>query len=234
MSRTSLLRGIFVTATDTGVGKTHVGTRLVEAMTRQGLRVAVRKPVESGCELQDGELLPADALRLRAAAGAREPLQTICPLRFRHALSPPRAASLTGTRIFLAQLRDAVLTGVNGETESNWLHVEGAGGICSPIAEDGLNADLAAALRLPVVLVVPDRLGGINQALMGLAAAAAWQLRVAAVVLNRLTTDADPDLDNAGELAAHTGHAVFSLGHGPGAGIDALLAHLLQSPDSGE
>lgn len=221
-------RGVFLTATDTGVGKTFVGTRLVHALSRQGRRVAVRKPVESGCAMQDGELQPADALALQAAAGNREALQVICPYRFRHALSPPRAASLAGARLPLAALRVAALDGRDG---SDWLHVEGAGGICSPIAEDGLNADLAAALGLPLVLVVPDRLGGINQALMGLAAAERHGLRVAALVLNRVTAQTDPDLDNAGELAAHSDCPVFRLPHAAADGLDALAARLLGSDE---
>lgn len=222
-------RGIFISATDTGVGKTFVGTRLVQILSARGFTVAVRKPVESGCELLDGELTPSDATALWQAAGQREPLDTVCPLRFRHALSPARAAQLEGRTLTLSELRDASLRDVGDA----WLHVEGAGGICSPIASDALNADLVNAVGLPVVLVVPDRLGGINQALMGEAALRDRGLSLAAIVLNRVDDDVAPELDNVAELSAHTDCAVFAIGHQTDAQVDVLADYLMALP-SGE
>jgi dethiobiotin synthetase len=220
---TSHTRGFFITATDTGVGKTFVGTQLVRALTARGIAVAVRKPAESGCEEIEGELLPADAQALWDAAAQREPLSTVCPLRFRHALSPARAAALEGHELTLDMLARAA----KRDAGSAWLHVEGAGGICSPMASDGLNADLAQGLGLPLVLVVPDRLGGINQALMGEAALRDRGLELAAIVLNTVQADQDPAMDNRAELVQYTDVPVFRMGHGERADATRLAEYLM-------
>lgn len=217
-------RGFFMTATDTGVGKTFVGTQIVRTLTARGIPVAVRKPAESGCEEHEGELVPADARALWLAADQREPLATVCPLRFRHALSPARAAMLEGEPLTLDRLADAVSKDV-GET---WLHVEGAGGICSPIAADGLNADLLERLALPALLVVPDRLGGINQALMGVSALRERKLELAAIVLNAVEEATDPAMDNLAELRDYLSIPVFRTGHGVSADVSALVDHLTE------
>ncbi|MCS6786234.1 MAG: AAA family ATPase, partial [Thiobacillaceae bacterium] len=86
------MRGLFITGTDTGVGKTYVGTAMAAALTARGLRVRARKPVESGCPCIDGELRPEDALAYAAASG--EPLAAVCRYRLAAALSPERAARL--------------------------------------------------------------------------------------------------------------------------------------------
>ena len=216
-------RGFFITATDTGVGKTFVGTRLVRELTARGIAVAARKPAESGCQEADGELVPADAQALWEAAARREPLSTVCPLRFRHALSPARAAALEGQELTLDMLAQAAERDVG----SAWMHVEGAGGICSPMASDGLNADLVLRLDLPSVLVVPDRLGGINQALMGEAALRDRGLELAAIVLNTVEGGQDPAMDNRAELAQYTNVPVFQMGHGERAEAAGLADYLM-------
>ncbi len=187
-------RGLFVTGTDTGVGKTWVACRLLRRLAARGLPLQVRKPVESGCRRTADGLLAADALALRTAADSTEPLAAVCPYRYAAAASPPRAAALAGTTLSLAQLVEA-----SRPQAGHWLLVEGAGGFCSPIAADGLNADLAMALGLPLLLVAPDRLGVVNQVLLTLEAAERRGLTVAAVFLNAIGPP-PPLLDNAGEL----------------------------------
>ncbi|OYV27415.1 MAG: hypothetical protein B7Z82_05490, partial [Halothiobacillus sp. 20-54-6] len=82
-------KGWVILATDTGVGKTLIGCALAETLRAQGARVRVRKPVETGCAEDEKELVPADAIALWQAAGKIEPLETVCPLRFRAALAAP-------------------------------------------------------------------------------------------------------------------------------------------------
>jgi dethiobiotin synthetase len=202
------MQGLFITGTDTGVGKTYIGTALTRSLTSQGQRVRVRKPVESGCAETPEGLLPADAAALHAAAGACEPLDRVCRYRLRHALSPELAARIEGVDYRLADLRDFALRDLPPD---DFLLVEGAGGFYSPLAADGLNADLAERLRLPVLLVVADRLGCINHALLSLEAIEARGLRLAGLVMNTLQAP-DPEqtgMDNAGDLERLTGQRVI-------------------------
>lgn len=195
--------GLFVTATDTGTGKTTLASQLAAALHARGSCVRVRKPVESGCAHdEDGNLLPADALALQRAAGERESLEAVAPYRLSAALSPARAAALEGISLTLDKLERACLV---GGRQGDFLLVEGAGGFYSPLASDGLNADLASRLRLPLLILAPDRLGVIGHVLLTLEAAARRGLDVAGVVLNRLPDPERPaQLDNAAELSALT------------------------------
>ncbi len=202
-------RGLFITGTDTGVGKTWIGTRLARALQRGGVDVRARKPVESGCERRGGELLPLDGAAYREALANVEALCTITPYRLAHALSPARAARLEGVDLSLQRLEAAARAGVASD---DFLLVEGAGGFYSPLALDGSNADLAARLGLPLLLVAPDRLGVINHVLLTSEAAARRGLTLAAVLLNPLPgADAPAGMDNRDELAAHLDCAVHRI-----------------------
>lgn len=205
------MRGIFITGSDTGVGKTHVGTALARLLAQRGLRVCPRKPVESGCVRDGDRLLPQDAAVLREAAGSTEPLERVCPYRLEAPISPERAAALEGLPLNLEHLLIACRAGV---TAADFLLVEGAGGFCSPLVVDGLNADLAVALGLPVVLVTADRLGALHQALVTAEAIERRGLRLAGVVLNRLAEGADARMDNAADLARWLGREVIVVPHG--------------------
>lgn len=202
------MRGVFITGSDTGVGKTFIGARLVGLLAGRGLSVRPRKPVESGCPRMGGVLQPQDAMAYHAAVAGAEPLERICPHRFEAALSPERAAALAGQDLRLADLVTACLDGVQ---KSDFLLVEGAGGFCSPIAADGLNADLALALGLPVLLVSADRLGAIHQVLVTAEAIERRGLELAGVMLNRLSPQADPLLDNAADLRRWLKQPVFTI-----------------------
>lgn len=224
-----MLTGLFITGTDTGVGKTRVGIGLARGLVRRGMRVRVRKPVESGCRTVAGALLPADAEALRQAAGGLEPLARVCPHPLTAPLAPPRAAALEKRSLPLAALVDACRAGV---AAGDFVLVEGAGGFLSPLATDGLNADLALALALPVLLVTQDRLGAIHQVLATAEAIERRGLRLAAVVLNAATAPPAPGLDNAADLSGRLGPPLFTLPHAPGAAPpdplpDAWIARLL-------
>lgn len=193
-------RGIFITGTDTGVGKTALACALIRALEAGGVRVAPRKPVESGCPTRAGAPAPLDAARLARACAHAPPMEIVCRHRFGDAVSPARAARLSG-----AELRIGDLVAACACDGGDVTIVEGAGGLLSPIASDGANADLAVALGFPVVVVVADKLGCINHALLTLEALAARRLAVAALALNRDTAAVRDDaLDNASELAALT------------------------------
>jgi dethiobiotin synthetase len=203
--------GYFVTGSDTDVGKTYIACEIVRQLNRCGLTLETRKPAESGCiESASGELLTHDAAALRQANGEREAIDRINPYRFRAALAPHRAARLEGRSIHIQALIDAC----ERDDPGHCLIVEGAGGFYSPLAEDGLNADLASALRLPVLIVVNDRIGAVNQALMTLQAVESRGLDVAAIILNEVEAQADDSMDNAADLAPWCDCPVFRCGHG--------------------
>ena len=200
-------RGYFITGSDTDVGKTYIGCQIVLQLNQRGVALETRKPAESGCRpAADGSLLTQDAAALQLANGNRESIDQICPHRFRAALAPHRAARLEGRRIHIADLAQAC----HQADPERRLIVEGAGGFYSPLAEDGLNADLASLLQLPVIIVVNDRIGAVNQALMSIAAVEQRHLPVAAVILNQVEADHEPEMDNLSDLSAHTPLPLFA------------------------
>ena len=201
MSQDRIHRGLFITASDTAVGKTRIARELLRAARARGLQVCARKPVESGCDCSGGECRAGDARILAEAAGERDE-RSVTPYRYALAAAPDRAARAEGQRIFLQQLEEAVHRNLHS---GDFLIVEGAGGLCSPLAEDGLNLDLARRLDLPLLIVVADRLGAINQALLTLRTAQAAGLDTRAILLNPLTppSSRETGLDNAEGLRRH-------------------------------
>lgn len=189
MSRTTRPGGYFITGTDTEIGKSHITCALAMGLLQQGYQVAVRKPVASGCIKQaDGSLFSEDAYRLQQASQTQDSLQTICPYQFEAAISPARAIRQSGLSTVLEDLLQACQA-----PASHFLLAEGAGGFLSPLCDDGLNADLAVQLQLPVVLVVGNRLGCLNHALLSVEAIQQRNLHLAAIVLNDLQANSDPD-----------------------------------------
>ncbi|MCW8830662.1 MAG: dethiobiotin synthase [Gammaproteobacteria bacterium] len=202
------MRGIFITGTDTDVGKTYVATLLAEQLVKNGIRVIPRKPVESGCQNNNGELIPEDASALKQAAAYAGDLSDICRFRFEAALSPVRAARMENQTVTIAQLQQACKHCGNG-----FLLVEGAGGFYSPLASDGLNADLAVAIQLPVLLVANDRLGCINQILLTAEAISNRGLKLAAVILNAKDQPSNLDMNNAKDLHDLIDTPIYTLAH---------------------
>lgn len=180
--------GLFITGTDTGVGKTFIARGIAATLRARGRRVGVLKPVETGCG-SGAERRPADAAALRAAAGSDLALDRICPYQLAAPLAPDVAARLERTRV-----DPAVLIAAFGEIDRTHdvTLVEGAGGLLVPIAERYLMADLARDLHLPLLVVVDSKLGAINHTLLTLEAAAARGLAVRGYVLNRASGKEDP------------------------------------------
>jgi dethiobiotin synthetase len=190
---------VFVTGTDTGVGKTLVGCALVRGLRARGIDVGVMKPIETGV----GPEGPLDALALRAAAGSADSLEWICPQRFALPAAATVAAAAEGKRVDLAAVRDAF---AKLAARHDWMLVEGAGGLLAPAA-DGLSmADLARDLGLPLLLVARASLGTINHTRLALEAAAARGLALAGVVISHGAAPLpDADLANLAELRAELG-----------------------------
>ena len=157
------MQGYFITGTDTGVGKTLVSCVLLHALAQQGLRVAGYKPVASGCAQTAEGLRNADALALIAHSNVPLDYASVNPYALAEPIAPHWAAKLAGRDIDLSLLL-AQANQLGSEVDR--LVVEGAGGFLVPLNERASFADLAVALRLPVILVVGLRLGAINHALL--------------------------------------------------------------------
>ena len=213
-----MTRGVFITGTDTGVGKTRVGAALAQLLIGRGLRVRPRKPVESGCPIGPDGLMPQDAAMLREAAGSREPLERICPYRLQAPLAPERAAELEGMTLDLGRLHAACLADVGND---DFLLVEGAGGFYSPLARGALNADLAGGLGMPVLVVAADRLGTLNHTLLTIEAVRMRGLALAGLILNQPAHQPVPAMDNAADLERWLQMPVLRLPHGSGSGVEA-------------
>jgi dethiobiotin synthetase len=193
--------GIFVTGNDTGVGKTHVAAMIARAASAQGLRVGVYKPAASGCRSESGSLVSEDAKELWEAAGSPGELERVCPQRFAAPLSPHLAAQAEGKELDAALLR----TGLDYWRErSDFLIVEGAGGLMSPLSDEEYVADLAHDFGYPLVVVARNQIGVINQTLQTMIVAMTFRdgLDIGGIVLNRVAPlDDDPSLpDNRRQL----------------------------------
>lgn len=175
-----MTQGIFVTGTDTGVGKTVVTAALAAALRQRGYRVGVMKPAESGCPEQDGRLMPQDALFLRAAAGCDAPLDVINPYTLVAPLAPALAAELEGVTIALEHIQACY---AHLADSHDIVLVEGAGGLLVPLTAEATMLDLAVALGLPILVVARNVLGVINHTALTVAVAR-QRTRVLGMILN--------------------------------------------------
>lgn len=158
-----MTRTLFVTGTDTEVGKTHIACHLLRAAAQRGLRCAGYKPVAAGAVPTDDGLRNADALALQSAGSLPLAYEELNPYCFEPPIAPHLAAAEAGVTIARAQLdtcHDAIAA------QSDWLLVEGAGGWRVPLGPDWDFADWVAERGWPVLLVVGMRLGCINHALL--------------------------------------------------------------------
>lgn len=175
---------LFITGTDTGIGKTFVTAGLVRALRAAGRDASAAKPVASGYELVDGLYRNADLDTLAAASGHCP--GELCVYGFTPAIAPHRAAELSGVEVRLAPMVEAVERLAARHTD---LLVEGVGGFAVPLSPTLMLADLIRALGLPVLLVVGVRLGCINHALLSAAAIRAAGLPLFGWIANRIDTE---------------------------------------------
>ncbi|RMF41572.1 MAG: dethiobiotin synthase [Planctomycetota bacterium] len=180
MSEKKTVPGVFVTGTDTGVGKTFHSVRLIRCLQEFGWLVGAYKPAASGWSEDDP---CSDPQLLWQAIGGCQPLLRVCPQRFRAPLSPPEAAAAEGRTVDQDLLMQGALW---WRQRCDFLVVEGVGGVLSPLSDALTCADWAEQLGLPVLLIVPDRLGAVNQALTAAEAILRRRLRLAGILLNTM------------------------------------------------
>src|SRR5579863_7585563 len=192
----------FVTGTDTGVGKTLISAALTRALVARGLRVAVMKPVASGSGPTAEGPRNSDALTLMAAANVPAPYEVVNPYCFLPPISPHIAAREAGVSIDLTLLRSRF---DSLALASDCVVVEGAGGWLAPISDTASMADLAAALSLPVLLVVGLRLGCLNHALLTRDSVATRGTPFAGWIANAIDPHFDRPEENLATLSTRLG-----------------------------
>jgi len=200
----SSARGLFITGTDTEVGKTYVAALIARRLVDSGHRVGVYKPVASGLVREDDAAAGADGRRLWEAAGRPGLLEQVCPQCFAAPLAPHLAAHQEGKVVDEALLVDGLDV---CQQQSEIVIVEGIGGLMSPVTNDVYTADLAHKFGFPLVVVAPNTLGVINQTIQTLIAAATFRdrLDIAGIVLNDVQVDpSDVSISsNRGQLELH-------------------------------
>lgn len=217
-----MLPGLFITGTDTGVGKTFVTAAITGTLTRAGLRVAPLKPVATGATRSGDAWISEDVEVLRSALPSPPPAEAIAPVVLEAPLAPPVAARLDGGSLPFGRVLAATHSALAdwARQGSEIVLVEGVGGLLCPLADAAAVADLALALDLPLVIVARRGLGTINHTLLTVEAAQLRGLRIAGVILNAAgpAPDGPAERTNPGELARRLGSVpiLADLTHHPG------------------
>jgi len=198
------INGIFITGTDTDVGKTWVAAGLTAVLRERGVNAVYFKPMQSGCPEEAGRLIPTDARLAQEVAGLTEPLDALTPIALPLPLAPGVAAAQAGVTVDLEQIAAAFR---DLAARYDFLVVEGAGGLYVPlIGMDFLVLDLIRWLHLPLMVVAKSGLGTINHTVLTVKAAQAANIPMAGVILNRYPESPGPAAEtNPGVIAALTG-----------------------------
>jgi dethiobiotin synthetase len=176
-------KGVFITGSDTGVGKTVVAGAIAAAIKAQGLDVGVMKPISTGAREIEGKLVSEDARYLKNIIGSTDEDELVNPIRLKPALAPTMASAESGIAIDLNKVWKAFK---ELEDKHDFIVVEGIGGLMVPVAEQFLVADMALKMDLALVIASKHSLGAINHTLLTVECAKARKLRVKGIVINML------------------------------------------------
>lgn len=202
-------RGLFVTGTDTEIGKTWCSLGLIARLQQDGHRVAAMKPVASGCHIAaEGSLRNDDALKLQSQASSLLPYELVNPYAFEPAIAPHIAAMQSGTTI---RLETIVSHFEQLRQRADITVVEGVGGWQVPLNDSQYVADLAHALGLPVILVVGLRLGCINHALLSAESIRARGCTLAGWIGNSVDPDMQQQDVNIQSIAERIGAPLLGI-----------------------
>jgi len=188
--------GLFVTGTDTGVGKTFVSASILSALRSRGCDAVPMKPVQTGCVQRQGRLIAPDlafCLKVARLTPSQSDRCDMAPFCFKPACSPHLAAQRTGATIRFSVIRKAFC---RLSRAHEFVVVEGAGGVLVPLNRRKTMLDLMVALRLPVLLVARPGLGTINHTLLSLEALSRVGLDILGVVLNQSNPGRWGDIEN--------------------------------------
>ncbi len=218
------MRGVFVTGTDTGVGKTLVAAGLLHVFARGGWSCVGMKPVASGAAMTAAGPRNADALALQRAASLPRPYEWVNPYAFVAPVAPHIAAAEAGVNISLARILESYTRLCQG---ADAVVVEGVGGWQVPLSDRWGMPDLARQMALPIILVVGLRLGCLNHALLSARAIRADGLELAGWVANGM----DAGFERRGENLATLGRMLGAprlgeIPHQPGQTAEAAASRL--------
>jgi len=193
---------LFVTATDTGVGKTLIAAALARYLSARGLTVGVMKPVETG--IDDPSRPGRDAQLLAWAAGSTDPAELTAPCRFKAPVAPAQAAALEEAQVDPGELVEKLEQLACGK---DFVIIEGAGGLMVPVRGGFLMADLVKQFNVPLLVVARTGLGTLNHTLLTVYAAQAMGIEVAGIILNRMPAEPDLAAREAPRMLAMTASA---------------------------
>lgn len=175
------MTGIFITGTDTDVGKTAVAAGLAGALKNMGYSVGVMKPVQSGAGMRNGRLYSQDAEMMARASGSTDEENLVCPVLLREVLAPGVAAEMEGKTIDIELIKNAY---AELERRHDLVIVEGAGGIAVPLKDRFLISDLITCLGLPAIIVARAGLGTINHTFLTIEHARRSRIAIIGVIIN--------------------------------------------------
>ena len=191
---------IFITGTNTDVGKTFIAKNILSLLVKRNKSVSIFKPIETGCTETSGYLQPSDSSIFYKILKKNIELDLINPYRFKPAISPNRAIQLARKKVYISNfIKKAKL-----HSQFDYLIIEGAGGLCSPLALDGLNVDFAKKMKLNCVLIAKDELGVINNVLLSINTLKKYNCCLKAIVLNRMCKTQPKGMNNLEELKCYT------------------------------
>jgi len=177
------MNGIFVTGTDTGVGKTFISCAIAKGLRKKGIDTGVMKPIETGCKKRNNSLVPADGISLKKSAGVDDPLDLIVPYRFSAPLAPFIAAELENKRINILKIKNSY---IKITKRHDFIIIEGAGGVLVPITKSYTYLNLIKDICIPVVIVAANKLGVINHLMLTVHSLKQNRITPYCVILNNI------------------------------------------------
>ncbi|MDC0984972.1 dethiobiotin synthase [Gammaproteobacteria bacterium] len=187
---------LFLTGTNTDVGKTFIGTKLIKDLNKKYNYLAF-KPIETGCRKKGSELIPADSSKYHSILSKVITLDELNPFRFIPPVSPYLAIKRARNRIYIKDYYEKLKM----ISKNAPVLLEGAGGAFSPLALDGLNIDLMKMIKSINILIIKDELGCISSAISNVLAFEKYKVRLDLLVLN---TQKKNDMDNLKEIKKYT------------------------------
>jgi len=194
------IKKVFITGSGTSVGKTYFTCSLIDLIIKKGLKVSPYKPIETGCKKIKNKLIPSDSKKFYKLVNKDIDIELINPYRFQQPISPNRAIQLSKKKINIKNYIEKM----KKLPKNDFLIIEGAGGLCSPISSDGLNIDLIKKMNLKTILVVKDEIGAINNTLLNIEILKKYKISVIAIILNRIILKQPVGMNNLLEIRSYT------------------------------
>ena len=189
-------RRVFISGTNTEVGKTFITLNIIKLLESRGKIVNPYKPIETGCKRRSTILIPKDSTIFYNAIKKRISLDQINPYRFLEPISPATAIKRARKKIYISDYNRKLQKLPNADITL----IEGAGGLCSPLASDGFNIDLIKKINAPTILVAKDEIGVINNVILSINMLKKYRIKILAIVLNKKVSEQPNGMNNYVEI----------------------------------